>query len=78
VRVRVTRSARKHKIGVAHIRAAILNAGEAVLDDDGALSWVGLDDRGIELEIVAVPDDRHIGDWAGIHAMPTEFREGRK
>ena len=76
--MRVTRSARRHRQGVAHIRAAILNAGEAVYDEtEGAYSWVGIDDRGIELEVVAVPDDKRDG-LAIIHAMPTEFRKRKK
>lgn len=31
-------------------------------------------DRGIELEIIAVPDDRNPETLAVIHAMPTEFK----
>ncbi len=39
---------------------------------DTAVRWVALDDRGIELEIVAVvlPDC-----WLVIHVMPTTFEE---
>jgi hypothetical protein len=40
------------------------------------LLFVGVDDRGIELEIIAVPDDRNPETLAVIHAMPTEFRKG--
>jgi hypothetical protein len=39
-----------------------------------ALLYIGRDRRGVELEIVAVPDDRHPDVLAVIHAMPTSFR----
>ena len=41
---------------------------------DARLVWIGLDDRGIELEIVALdlPDE-----WLVIHVMPTALRRDR-
>jgi hypothetical protein len=36
--------------------------------------FIGVDDRGIELDIVAVPDDRNPETLAVVHAMPTGFR----
>lgn len=41
---------------------------------DVRLVWIGLDDRGIELEIVALdlPDE-----WLVIHVMPTALRRNR-
>ncbi len=41
---------------------------------DARLVWVGLDDRGIELEVVALdlPDE-----WLVIHVMPTALRWNR-
>ena len=71
-RVRITRSARKHRVGAAHIRAAMIDAGEPEVDGD-AFVYTGRDDRGIELEIIAVPDDRFQG-LAVVHAMPTSYR----
>jgi len=41
------------------------------------LHYVGTDDRGLELEIVAVPDDSGRADLTVIHAMPTDFRGGQ-
>ena len=68
----MTRSARKHKIGNAHILAAMQNAGEPVLIPGmDQLLYVGQDDRGIELLVIAVPDNRKPGGLAVIHAMPT-------
>lgn len=72
-RIRVTRSARKHRIGNAHILEAMIDAGKPIVADDGALHYVGRDARGIELHVVAVSDDKQEG-LAVIHAMPTEFR----
>ena len=76
VHIRVTRSARKHRIGNAYILEALIDAGEPAVADDGALHYIGRDSRGIELHVVAVSDDRREG-LAVIHAMPTEFRRKR-
>ncbi|MEO6702543.1 MAG: hypothetical protein ABI140_19960 [Jatrophihabitantaceae bacterium] len=72
--IRVVRSGRRHKIGVAHI-VAVTNAVDPIPVGDQLL-FVGVDDRGIELEIIAVPDNRNPETLAVIHAMPTEFRKG--
>jgi hypothetical protein len=74
-RIRVVRSGRRHKIGVAHI-AAVMKAVDPVQVGDQLL-FLGVDDRGIELEIIAVPDDRNSETLAVIHAMPTEFGTGQ-
>lgn len=73
--IRVVRSGRRHKIGVAHI-VAVMNAVDPIRIGDQML-FIGLDDRGIELEIIAVPDDCNPETLAVIHAMPTEFRRGQ-
>jgi hypothetical protein len=62
-------------IGVAHI-VAVMNAVDPIRIGD-QLVFVGVGDRGIELEIIAVPDDRDPETLAVIHAMPTEFRKGQ-
>ncbi|OLT40608.1 hypothetical protein BJF85_05505 [Saccharomonospora sp. CUA-673] len=74
--MKFTRRARKHKIGKAHALAAMSSCGEPefVAGKDGyddQLVWIGVDDRGVELEIVAVilPDFLLV-----IHVMPTQFR----
>lgn len=69
----MARSGRKHRVGNAHILAAMINAGEPALIGDQLLD-VGPDDRGVELEIVAVPDDSGRADLTVIHAMPTALR----
>jgi hypothetical protein len=75
--VRFAQSARKHRIGKAHALAALENAGDPVVvpapsdDLDDRLVFVGIDDRGVELEIIAVqlPSFLYV-----IHVMPTKFR----
>lgn len=76
MQIRITRPARKHMIGNQHILEAMRNAGDPVIEGD-AMVYVGLDDRGVELEVVAVPDDKHDGGIAVIHAMPTALRRKR-
>lgn len=75
MQIRITRSARKHRIGNAHILAALANAGAPVNIEGDARHYVGTDDRGIELEITVVPDDRRPGGFSVIHAMPTNYRK---
>jgi hypothetical protein len=74
-RVRVVRSGRHHKIGVAHIQFVVDTVDPVELGD--RLVFIGEDDRGVELEIIAVPDDRDPDALAVIHAMPTGFRRKR-
>ena len=52
-----TRSSRRHRIGRAHARHVIETTHPTSIttaDGSQALLWVGRDDRGLELEIVAV------------------------
>lgn len=76
MRIRLTRPGREHRIGLARILAAMRDAGTPTLIGD-QLHYLGRDDRGVELEIIAVPDDRHPGGLAVIHAMPTYYRKGK-
>ncbi|MBA3781077.1 MAG: hypothetical protein H0X12_04380 [Nocardioides sp.] len=53
---------------------AMVDAGEPTVDGD-ALLYVGHDSRGVEIEVVAVPDSRNREGLAVIHAMPTQYRK---
>ena len=70
-------SARRHRIGKAHVLAALENAGKPTVvvapskDLDDRLVFVGTDDRGVELEIIAVQLQSFL---YVIHVMSTEFR----
>jgi len=74
---RFARSARKHRIGRAHVMHVIETVSPsdvaAVGEFDARKIWLGPDDRGIELEIVAVVLP---GELLIIHVMPTAL--GRK
>lgn len=69
------RSARRHRIGRTHARYVITSTEPTVVPAeeglDQRLVWIGEDDRGIELEIVALdlPDAVVV-----IHVMPTALR----
>lgn len=69
------RSARRHRIGKAHAMHVIttpepfqIPATSAV---DARLVWIGDDDRGVQLEIVALDLPEAI---VVIHVMPTDLR----
>jgi hypothetical protein len=69
------RSARRHRIGRAHALQVLTTKDPALVPAtaryDERLVWIGVDDRGIELEIVALvlPDAVVV-----IHVMPTALR----
>jgi len=75
-RVKFTQSARKHRIGKAHVLAAMNAAGDpqripAEGDLDERLLWVGPDDRGVVLEVIGID----VADYVlVIHVMPYGFR----
>lgn len=78
VRLVFAQAARRHRIGRAHVRAAMANAGPPThvpasnAEEDDRLLYVGFDDRGVELEIIAIQlDDERL---FVIHVMPTHYR----
>lgn len=75
--VRLTSSARKHLLTRTRISQALANHTEAVtLDHSGSdpkILFIGIDGRGVELEIIAVVLP---GQLPVIHAMPTHYRRG--
>jgi hypothetical protein len=77
--IRFTQSARKHRIGKGRALFVIENSspefvsGESLSRDK--IIWIAEDDRGLELEIVAVSEDDHL---LVIHVMPTIFRKEQK
>jgi len=74
VRVRISRSARKHKLSAGRIRQALVNA-TLVREEGDAAVYVGTDDEGLEIELVIVADDRSDDGFTVIHAMPTVWRQ---
>ena len=73
--VRFAKSARKHRIGKAHA-LFVLESYEPTLvlvsdGQDQKLLWIGRDDRGLELEVIALELSDCI---LVIHVMPRIFR----
>lgn len=66
-----TRGSRKHRIGRAHARYVMASVDPIVVPAtagvDERFVWVGVDDRGLELEIVALNLDDKV---LVIHVMP--------
>lgn len=73
--VRFAKSARKHRIGKAHALFVLENHEPVTFlssyGEDQKLLWIAQDDRGLELEIVAIKLVEHI---LVIHVMPRNFR----
>jgi hypothetical protein len=77
MRIEFTTASKKHKIGRAHVRHVLATCTPTpVTTNRGEQGWryVGPDDRGVELEVIAVVTDR--GSLLVIHVMPHAFRGG--
>lgn len=80
--MKFTQAARKHRIGRAHAKFVISEyepEAEAVSDlGERKMTWIAEDDRGIELEIIAVEatDTKTGGPFLLVlHVMPTALRK---
>lgn len=77
--LRFTRGSRKHRVGKKSAYHVIAMTAATVTTDpdtgETTLSWVADDERGRELEIVAIekPDC-----YLVIHVMPTHYRKKRR
>jgi hypothetical protein len=82
VEIRFTQAARRHRIGRAHaLHVMSTYVPEAVVTTrgDAGSQWIGNDDRGIELHIIAVEQpDRKSGEAILLvtHVMPTALKKG--
>ena len=76
---RFTQSARKHRIGKTRALYVINHYLPINIQSDAEIKekllWIGQDDRGLELEIVAIVSDDYL---LVIHVMPTIFRKVEK
>ena len=76
--IRFTQSARKHKIGKGRALYVLEHYQRQIVFDaksgDTRYRWVGKDDRGVELEIIAVATPNYL---LVIHVMPNDFRRKR-
>jgi len=73
--VRFSQSARRHRLGKAHALYVMSTVVPEVIPADQTnnerLLWIGPDDRGLVLEIVALVELDHL---LVIHVMPHQFR----
>lgn len=78
MRLKLTQAGRKHRIGAARIAHVVSHHTPTVgirASGEAEFSWVGTDDRGLELEVIGVlveMDDEPT--MLIIHAMPTALR----
>lgn len=76
--IEFSQSARKHRIGRQRVLFVISTSDPVELVSDGArpdrLLWQGVDDRGLELEVIGV---RTAIGVLIIHVMPRIFRRGK-
>lgn len=77
MKVRFTKSARRHRIGKHRVLFIIENYEPRYLEDEIEVRayWVAPDNQGLELEVVAVVAGEEI---VVFHAMPARFRRGSK
>jgi hypothetical protein len=81
VEIQFTRAARRHRIGRTSVRFVLARAsptGTTTAHGTPAWRWVGVDERGRELEIVAVEvqgdrDPEPV--LLVLHVMPTHYRK---
>lgn len=79
-KIRFSQSARKHRIGKARALWVMRNSQpitEEAPDGSGKadrLIWIGRDDRGLELEVIAIDLNESL---LVIHVMPRSFRRGK-
>lgn len=77
LKLRFSNSARKHRIGKARVIYVLENNKPEFIFtlDIIQIWWLAKDDRGVELEILAILEDDVI---CVIHVMPSRYRKGKK
>ena len=78
MQIKFTQAARKHRIGKARALFVIENNSfTEIVGEDGKdqRMWQGPDDRGLELEIIAVILNEYL---LVTHVMPTNLRRRKK
>jgi len=77
--IRFAQSARKHRIGKARVNYVMENNPHTVISSQDGKKvqwvWIATDDRGLELEIVAVVPEQYL---LVTHVMPTSLRRRNK
>lgn len=78
-KIRFTKNAGVHKIGQSHVLFVIENNEPVrmpvLFDYESKLFWIGIDDRGLDLEIIGIESEEEV---FIIHVMPITFiKRGR-
>jgi len=77
--IRFAQSARKHRIGKARVNYVMENNPHTVISSQDGKKvqwvWIATDDRGLELEIVAVVLEQYL---LVTHVMPASLRRRNK
>ena len=77
--IRFAQSARKHRIGKARVNYVMENNSHIIISSQDGRKvqwvWIAKDDRGLELEIVAVVLELYV---LVTHVMPTSLRRRKK
>ena len=82
--IRFTQAARRHRIGrasVRHVMATVAPIGITTAQGSPAWIYTGRDERGRELEVIAVEIEQAEGRdpfLLVIHVMPTSLRKGNR
>ncbi|QBP29697.1 BrnT-like toxin [Mycobacterium phage Typha] len=72
--VKITRSARKHGVSKGRIRTAMRHANPTVVEAKGQVVFIGRDNRGTWLEVIARDGNRSPNELVVFHAMPLRWR----
>jgi hypothetical protein len=77
LKLRFSKSARKHRIGKARVIYVLENNKPEFIFTEEVIQvwWLAPDNRGVELEILAILEDDVI---CVIHVMPSRCRKGKK
>ena len=75
--IKFANSMRKHKMGRARVLFVMLTTTPSIKPSGNKQkwSWIGDDERGLNLEVVAVKENSKL---TVIHAMPTGFRRSTR
>ena len=78
MRIKIRKSAKKHRIGTMHIAYVIENFPSRLIYSERnqryELHWIGRDTRGREIEVFAIERASYLEVF---HAMPYWYRKGK-
>jgi len=79
MRIKFTQASRKHRIGKTRVLFVMENYSPSLLEGNldyiERYVWIGKDDRGLELEVVALILEEYL---LITHVMPTDLRKGKR